>query len=128
MPMIADKAAELSMPPLRSTPATRGEPIVKALLDPFNPAGSTDHVSFITSKTTLWQTRPRPSPRQLRGLRLRLGGRIRPRRRAPSRDDLLRQEPGPWLRGTMARWRAQPRRYLPDFIVRIDDGRGPTIR
>ena len=53
------------------TPALRADPsplagggkgggaqIVKAMLDPYNPSGSTDHVSFITSKTTLWQTNP----------------------------------------------------------------------
>ena len=32
---------------------------VKAVLDPYNPAGSTIHVRFTTSKTTLWKTDPR---------------------------------------------------------------------
>lgn len=37
---------------LRSTGV--GAPRVKAMLDPYNPAGGTDHVAFITAKTSLW--------------------------------------------------------------------------
>jgi type III restriction enzyme len=32
------------------------------MLDPYNPAGSTEHVSFITTKTSLWTTDPEKPP------------------------------------------------------------------
>src|SRR5208283_860079 len=34
-----------------------GERAIKALLDPYNPTGSTKHVRFNTSKTDRWETR-----------------------------------------------------------------------
>jgi type III restriction enzyme len=55
---IADQAAALIYAAIARHAGERGAPIIKAVLNPFNPAGSTDHVSFITSKETLWQTRP----------------------------------------------------------------------
>lgn len=36
-------------------PGTRSRPI-KAVLDPYNPVGSTAHVNFNTSKTDRWET------------------------------------------------------------------------
>ncbi|HEX9440625.1 MAG TPA: restriction endonuclease, partial [Roseiflexaceae bacterium] len=41
------------------TRALVGERPIKALLDPYNPIGSTIHVNFTTSKTRRWQTDPR---------------------------------------------------------------------
>ena len=38
------------------TRALVGERPIKALLDPYNPTGSTMHVNFTTSKTRRWQT------------------------------------------------------------------------
>ena len=35
-----------------------GEKAIKAVLDPYNPSGSTRHVRFTTSKRTRWQTDP----------------------------------------------------------------------
>ena len=39
-----------------SITSSQGERIVKALMDPYNPTGSTRHVNFTTSKTGLWTT------------------------------------------------------------------------
>ena len=36
-----------------------GDNPVKAILDPYNPTGSTRYVNFTTSKETRWQTDPR---------------------------------------------------------------------
>ncbi len=36
-----------------------GDNPVKAILDPYNPTGSTRYVNFTTSKPTRWQTDPR---------------------------------------------------------------------
>ena len=41
------------------TRSHQGESPVKAILDPYNPAGSTRYVRFSTSKRTRWQTDPR---------------------------------------------------------------------
>ena len=46
---------------------------IKALLDPYNPIGSTAHVNFTTSKISRWETDARRS-RQLGDPRQRLGG------------------------------------------------------
>ena len=45
-----------------------GERAVKAVLDPYNSAGSTIHVNFTTSKQTRWQDGTAPLPRQLGGV------------------------------------------------------------
>ena len=38
------------------TETLAGEQPVKAILDPYNPTGSTAYVNFTTSKETRWQT------------------------------------------------------------------------
>ena len=62
-------------------------------------------------------------PRQLGRLRQRLGGGVLPRRRGAPARARLRQEPGPRLRGAVSATARTPQKYLPDFIVRVDDGR-----
>jgi len=121
---IGDKAAALIYTAIAREAGDRGAPIVKAVLDPFNPAGSTDNVSFITSKDTLWQTRPDrchinyvvcDSDWEAEFARV---VEAHPATMSYVKNQALGFE-APWRDG------ATPRRYLPDFIVRIDDGRGP---
>ena len=63
-----------------------GERPIKALLDPYNPTGSTQHVRFNTSThRPLGHERPAAEePRQLGHPRQRLGGGVLPRRRVAS--------------------------------------------
>ena len=75
------------------TRAFLGERPIKALLDPYNPTGSTRHVRFNTSKTDRWETERRTLPRQLGHPRQRLGSRVLPRGRVASAGPRLRQEP-----------------------------------
>ena len=42
-----------------------GKRPIKAVLDPYNPTGSTMHVNFNTSKTDRWETDGPPLPYQL---------------------------------------------------------------
>ena len=63
-------------------------------------------------------------PRQLGDPRQRLGGRVLPRGRGASAGAGLRQEPQPRLRGARTATAPRSRRYLPDFIVLVDDGHG----
>ena len=117
---IADQAAALIYGAICRANADGG-PIVKAMLDPYNPAGSPT-MCIHHHEDDLWRP-TRAMPRQLRGLRFRLGGGVR-RVVEAHPATLLREEPGARLRGAVAR-RRDSARYLPDFIVRIDDGHGP---
>ena len=87
--------------PRRSRARSSASGPIKALLDPYNPTGSTQHVRFNTSKTDRWETDAAPLPRQLGDPRQRLGGRVLPRRRVASAGARLRQEPQPRLRSAV---------------------------
>ena len=95
---------------------------VKVVLDPYNPAGSTRYVRFTTSKRTRWRTDPR---------RCHVNWAIcdqdweaefcrvveeHPRVRAYVKNQGLGLEV-PYQMGGVSR------RYLPDFILLVDDGR-----
>src|SRR5579884_3560617 len=116
---IADMACERIKAAITVTLA--GDNPVKAILDPYNPTGSTLYVNFTTSKETRWQTDPRKchinwvicdSDWEAEFCRV---VESHPRVRAYVKNQNLGLEV-PYLTG------ATPRRYIPDFIVRIDDG------
>jgi len=104
------------------TAAIVGERPIKAILDAYNPTGSTENVSFTTSKETRWQTDPRrcqinwvvcDSDWEAEFCRV---AEAHPRVRAYVKNHNLGLEV-PYLYGSTQR------KYLPDFIVKIDDGR-----
>ncbi|NWG25044.1 MAG: DEAD/DEAH box helicase family protein [Pseudorhodoplanes sp.] len=116
---IADMACERIKAAITMTLA--GDNPVKAILDPYNPTGSTRYVNFTTSKETRWQTDPRKchinwvicdSDWEAEFCRV---VESHPRVRAYVKNQNLGLEV-PYLMG------ATPRRYIPDFIVQIDDG------
>ncbi len=116
---IADMACERIKAAITLTLA--GDNPVKAILDPYNPRGSTRYVNFTTSKETRWQTDPRKchinwvicdSDWEAEFCRV---AESHPRVRAYVKNQNLGLEV-PYLMG------ATPRRYVPDFIVQIDDG------
>lgn len=116
---IADMACERIKAAITLTLA--GENPVKAILDPYNPTGSTRFVNFTTSKSTRWQTDPRKchvnwvicdSDWEAEFCRL---AEDHPNVIAYVKNQNLGLEV-PYLMGAI------PRRYIPDFIVRIDDG------
>lgn len=118
---LADRACERIKAAI--TESMAGEHPIKAVLDPYNPAGSTAHVRFDTSKTTLWQTDHRlghinyvvcDSDWEAEFCR---AAEANPRVRAYVKNQGLGFEV-PYLLG------ATPKKYLPDFIVRVDDGHG----
>jgi type III restriction enzyme len=107
---------------------TRGsnEPII-AVLDPYNPKGSTRHVNFITSKSC-WTTGARPPKCHISHVVLDSGWEEQlaltlenhPRVLAYAKNQAMGFEI-PYLdSGTM-------RRYIPDFLVRLDDGRAEPL-
>ena len=100
-----------------------GEKAIKAVLDPYNPSGSTRHVRFTTSKRTRWKTAELrshvnwvvcDSDWEAEFCRVVEG---HPRVRAYVKNQGLGFEV-PYLRG------GEPHRYIPDFIVLVDDGCG----
>jgi type III restriction enzyme len=105
------------------TRALVGERPIKALLDPYNPTGSTMHVNFTTSKTSRWQTDARrchlnwvilDSDWEAEFCRV---AESHPRVKAYVKNHNLGLE-------VPYRYGSEPRKYLPDFIVLVDDGQG----
>ena len=101
----------------------RETPII-ALLDPYNPVGSTMHVNFTTSKATRWQTDPRRSHLNWAICDSDWEAELcrvlesHPRVRAYVKNHALGFEV-PYVLG------GEPHRYVPDFIVLVEDSRGP---
>ena len=103
-----------------------GQRPVKAVLDPYNPIGSTAHVHFNTTKTRRWQTDARrchlnyivlDSDWEAEFCRV---VESHPRVKAYVKNHNLGLEV-PYRSGS------QPRTYRPDFIVLIDDGNGDDL-
>jgi type III restriction enzyme len=98
-----------------------GENPVKAILDPYNPIGSTRYINFTTSKTNRWKTDPRKchinwvicdSDWESEFCRV---AESHPRVKSYVKNQNLGLEV-PYLLGSTQH------KYLPDFVVLIDDG------
>ncbi len=100
-----------------------GERPIKALLDPYNPTGSTRHVRFNTSKPDRWETSSQHSHINWVVLDSDWEGEFcrvaeaHPKVRAYVKNHGLGFE-------VPYRYGSETRKYLPDFIVLIDDGKG----
>lgn len=107
------------------TRALEGERPIKALLDPYNPTGSTAHVRFNTSRTR-WETNGPPPRNHVNWVVLDSDweGELcrvvetHPRVVAYTKNHNLGLD-------VPYRYGSEMRTYRPDFIVRVDDGRGP---
>ena len=101
-----------------------GERPIKALLDAYNPSGSTRHVRFNTSKPDRWETSSRHCHINWVVLDSDWEGEFcrvaeaHPKVRAYVKNHGLGFE-------VPYRYGSETRQYLPDFIVLVDDGRGP---
>ncbi|MBZ5501467.1 MAG: DEAD/DEAH box helicase family protein [Acidobacteriia bacterium] len=100
-----------------------GQRPIIALLDPYNPTGSTSHVNFNTSKTDRWETDARrchinwvilDSDWEAEFCRV---AESHPRVRAYVKNHNLGLE-------VPYRYGSEMRKYIPDFIVLVDDGHG----
>ena len=97
---------------------------INALLDPYNPIGSTSHVRFNTSKPERWETRADLCHINWAVLDSDWEGEFcrvveaHPKVKAYVKNHGLGFEV-PYRLGS------QQRKYLPDFIVKVDDGHGP---
>jgi type III restriction enzyme len=101
-----------------------GERPIKALLDAYNPTGSTRHVRFNTSRADRWETSSRHCHINWVVLDSDWEGEFcrvaesHPRVRAYVKNHNLGLE-------VPYRYGSETRKYLPDFIVLVDDGHGP---
>jgi type III restriction enzyme len=97
---------------------------VRVSLDPYNPSGSTRFVNFNTSKPDRWTTRPDKSHVNLVILDSDWEAEFcrvvenHPRTLAYVKNHNMGFEV-PYLMGS------EPKTYIPDFIVKVDDGHGP---
>lgn len=100
-----------------------GKRPIKAVLDPYNPTGSTLHVNFNTSKTNRWETDARrchinwiilDSDWEAEFCRV---AEAHPRVKSYVKNHNLGLE-------VPYRYGSETRRYIPDFIVLVDDGHG----
>ncbi|MGM4892059.1 BPTD_3080 family restriction endonuclease [Tardiphaga sp. 839_C3_N1_4] len=104
-----------------------GERPIKALLDAYNPTGSTSRVRFNTSRTDRWDTSGPPPKNQVNWVILDSDweaefcrvAEAHPKVTAYTKNHNLGLE-------VPYRYGSGMRKYLPDFIVLVDDGRGPA--
>jgi type III restriction enzyme len=108
------------------TEAIVGDRPIKAILDAYNPTGSTAYVNFNTSKALLWQTDSRrcqlnwvvcDSDWEAEFCRV---AEAHPRVRAYVKNHNLGLEV-PYLYGSTSR------KYVPDFIVQVEDGHSDPL-
>jgi len=119
--MLADMACERITHAI--TRAHEGTSPIKAVPDSYNPVGSSSHVNFRTSKHDLWETDSRKS--HVNWVVLDSDWEAEFCRIAEGHERVIAYVKNhnlglevPYLNGS------DPRKYLPDFILRVDDGRG----
>jgi len=122
MESLADTACERITTAIMAAPTCKDRPI-QALLDPYNPTGSTMHVRFTTAKRTCWRTDPGrchvnqvvcDSEWEAEFCRV---AEAHPRVRAYVKNHGLSFEVPYCFQG-------ECRMYWPDFILLVEDGHG----
>lgn len=105
------------------TQAFIGKRPIKAVLDSYNPIGSTAHVNFNTSKTNRWETSAERSHVNWAILDSDWEGEFC--RVAEAHPKVISYVKNQGLGFEVPyRFGSEMRRYIPDFIVLIDDGKG----
>jgi type III restriction enzyme len=107
--------------------ALEGRRPIKALLDPYNPTGSTAYVRFNTSKTDRWETGGPPPKNHVNWVVLDSDWEAEFCRVAESHPKVVAytKNQGNFQFEVPYRYGAETRKYLPDFIVLVDDGHPP---
>jgi type III restriction enzyme len=103
-----------------------GDRPIKALLDPYNPTGSTSHVKFNTSRTDRWETSGPPLKNHVNWVVLDSDWEAEFCRVAESHLKVIAYTKNHNLGLEVPyRYGSETRKYLPDFIALVDDGHGP---
>ena len=108
------------------TAALEGSRPIKALLDPYNPTGTTTHVRFNTSKELRWETNGPPPKNHVNWVILDSEWEAEFCRVAENHPQVVAYTKNHNLGFEVPyRYGSETRCYRPDFIVRVDDGHGP---
>ncbi|MGB6324323.1 MAG: DNA methyltransferase [Methylocella sp.] len=103
-----------------------GERPIKALLDPYNPTGSTRHVRFNPSRADRWETSGPPPKNHVDWVVLDSDWEAEFCRVAESHPKMIAYTENHNLGLEVPyRYGSGTRNCLPDFIVLVDDGHGP---
>jgi len=98
---------------------------IKALLDPYNPTGSTKHVRFNSSRTDRWDTSGPPQKNHVNWVVLDSDWEAEFCRVAESHPKVIAYTKNHNLGLEVPyRYGSETRKYLPDFIVLVEDGHG----
>ncbi len=110
----------------RGTPGQPPGKIVKAVLDPYNPTGSTATVRFMTTRTLRWETSGPPPKNHVNYVICDSDWEAEFCRIAESHPRVIAYTKNHSL-GFEVPYQYGPeiRHYRPDFIVLVDDGQGP---
>lgn len=118
---LADMACNRITAAITQSEQNKNRPI-KALLDPYNPTGSTTHVNFNTSKTDRWETSSQKSHVNWVILDSDWEGEFC--RVAESHPQVISYVKNHSLGLEVPyRYGSETRKYRPDFIVQINDGK-----
>ena len=102
-----------------------GDRPIKALLDPYNSTGSTSHVRFNTSRALRWETNGPPPKNHVNWVVLDSDWEGELCRVAESHPNVVAYTKNHNLGLEVPyRYGSETRKYLPDFIVLVDDGHG----
>ncbi len=108
------------------TRALEGSRPIKALLDPYNPTGSTAHVHFTTSRTLRWDASGPPPKNHVNWVVLDSDWEAELCRVAEAHSKVVAYTKNHNLGLEVPyRYGSETRKYLPDFIVLVDDAHGP---
>jgi len=100
-----------------------GDRPIRALLDPYNPTGSTANVHFTSSKTNIWTTDATKAHLNIHVLDSNWEGEFC--RVAEAHPKVLAYVKNHNMGFEVPyRFKSERRTYIPDFIVLVDDGRG----
>jgi type III restriction enzyme len=103
-----------------------GERPIKVMPDPYNPTGSTRHVRFNTSRADRWDTSGPPPKNHVNWVVLDSDWEAEFCRVAESHPKVVAYTKNHNLGLEVPyRYGSETRHYRPDFIVLVDDGRGP---
>ena len=119
--MLADMACERITAGIVRTLV--GKRPIKAVFDPYNPIGSTNHVNFRTSKADRWETDSRRCHINWVILDSDWEGEFCRVAESHSRVRAYVKNHGLGLE-VPYRYGSEMRKYIPDFIVLVDDGNG----
>jgi type III restriction enzyme len=123
---LADEACErIAAAILRAGIRSAGEKVTQVLLDPYNPIGTTSFVNFSTSKNSLYRTDSRKC--QINWVVLDSDWEAEFCRVVESHPRVLAYVKNHNIGFEVPyRFQSQNRKYLPDFIVLVDDGKGSS--